>query len=171
MLIKKTIFTILFTTLFFSIFSLSIVYGGDILLENYGGATEGIENALQKDKASLALSEYINFIVKYSIGLLSIAAVVSIVYAGMLYISTEAFGKKSEAKSRIVNSIGALLLIFIAFIVFNQINPELLKVRFKPVKSSTDKAVDMNDMLAGFDKRLGITFNTTGRKKRLEMDG
>jgi hypothetical protein len=169
MLIKKTIFTILFTTFFFSIFSLSIVYGEDILLENYGVATKGIEDALQENKASLALSEYINFIVKYSIGLLSIAAVVSIVYAGMLYISTEAFGKKSEAKSRIVNSIGALLLIFIAFIVFNQINPELLKVRFKPVKSSTDKAVDMNDMLAGFDKRVHV--NLTDLKRSYEMDG
>jgi hypothetical protein len=49
---------------------------------------------------------------------------------------SESFIKKADGKDKIIRALGALLILFSAFIFFNTINPELLKVRFKPFKFS-----------------------------------
>ncbi len=119
---------------------------GFVLLENYPGL-EKVEEALNlkpgdvgyEDRSSIALGTYIDWIVKLSLGLLSIGAVITLVYAGITYIGSETWSKKSDAKDLILRSVGSLVLMFSAFIFFNQLNPELLKVRFKPVKTLPDK--------------------------------
>jgi TRAP-type C4-dicarboxylate transport system permease small subunit len=80
------------------------------------------------------------------LGLLSIGAVIALVYAGITYIGSETWSKKSDAKDLIIRSIGALVLMFSAFIFFDQLNPELLKVRFKPIKASPDETIQINSI-------------------------
>jgi hypothetical protein len=120
------------------------------LLENYGGL-EKVQEALVNGDPNKALGSYINFIVRYSIGLLSIGAVIMLVYAGIKYITVETFTGKSDSKKIIQRAIGALVLLFSAFIFFDQLNPELLKVRFKPLV--TEGAIKESD------KRYGNFFD------------
>jgi hypothetical protein len=56
---------------------------------------------------------------------------------------SESFVKKADGKDKIIRALGALLILFSAFIFFNTINPELLKVRFEPAGVSV-KADDLN---------------------------
>ncbi len=106
-------------------------------LEKYGkyeGDLEEVSDKVSAGDSSGALAAYINFIVKFSFGLGSIAAVALIVWGGIEYITSESFSGKSGGKDKIIRAFGALLILFSAFIFFDTINPELRKVRFKPLK-------------------------------------
>lgn len=107
------------------------------MLEDYG-INKQIISDIKTGDSNAALSSYINFIIKFSIGILSIAVVASLIFSGIEYIVSETFTKKLAGKERIMRSIGSLILVFSAFIFFNQLNPELLKVRFKPIEMSPD---------------------------------
>ena len=72
---------------------------GFALLENYGDEFDDIKDAINEGNSNEALSAYINFIVKFSSGLLSIGAVIMIIYAGIVYIGSETWLKKSDSKT------------------------------------------------------------------------
>jgi hypothetical protein len=93
-----------------------------------------------------------------------------LIYSGIEYIGSETFSKKSDAKDRIVRSVGALVLIFSAFIFFDQLNPELLKVRFEPIKTSPDK-VQINSISDIWSDDNFSDFDTTRRLNRFEKAG
>ena len=61
---------------------------GFALLENYSGL-EKVQEAVAVGDSSKALGAYIDFIVKFSLGLLSIGAVIMLIYAGITYIGSE----------------------------------------------------------------------------------
>ncbi|MCK5588739.1 MAG: hypothetical protein KAI16_00300 [Candidatus Pacebacteria bacterium] len=109
-----------------------------ILLENYGGLFSTNMEELQSDP-SVALAKYIDLIVKIAFGLGSIAAVALIVWGGMDYIG-ESFTKKIDGKNKIIRGIGAIVLLAVAFIFFQKVNPETLIVRFNPVNSDISVA-------------------------------
>ena len=106
-----------------------------ILLENYEGLFSTNMQALQGDP-STALTTYIDLIVKIAFGLGSIAAVALIVLGGIDYIG-ESFTKKTNGKNKIMRGIGAIVLLAVAFIFFQKVNPETLIVRFKPTQTHT----------------------------------
>ena len=106
-----------------------------ILLENYEGLFSTNMQALQGDP-STALTTYIDLIVKIAFGLGSIAAVALIIWGGMDYIG-ESFTKKTDGKNKIMRGIGAIVLLAVAFIFFQKVNPETLIVRFKPTSTGT----------------------------------
>ncbi|HUO50386.1 MAG TPA: hypothetical protein VMU25_02375 [Candidatus Paceibacterota bacterium] len=58
----------------------------------------------------------------------AILAVLRIAYAGWKYMSTDAFGQKTDAKEMIKNALIGLLLLLGIWIILNQINPDLLNL-------------------------------------------
>lgn len=55
-------------------------------------------------------------------------AVIMLIYAGVKYISTDAFGGKEEAKGIIENALWGLLLAMSAWLILNTINPNLVNL-------------------------------------------
>ena len=109
---------------------------------------EKVQQVVADGDSSKALGSYVDFIVKLSLGLLSIGAVIALIVVGITYIGSETWSKKSNAKDLIMRSIGSLVLMFSAFIFFNQLNPELLKVRFEPLidkEKIIDKDLEYRD--------------------------
>jgi hypothetical protein len=58
----------------------------------------------------------------------AILAVLRLSYAGWLYMSSDAFGKKSHAKEVIQDAVLGLLLLIGIYIILYQINPNLLNL-------------------------------------------
>jgi hypothetical protein len=58
----------------------------------------------------------------------AILAVLRLAYAGWLYMSSDAFGKKSDAKEVIRDAILGLLLLMGIYIILYQINPNILNL-------------------------------------------
>lgn len=133
-------------------FGIDTVFAADekatsiVLLEDYGTLDDDLQTAIQGGDSSLVLKEYIDMIVKIAFGLGSIGAVILIVFGGIEYITAQSFSKKSGGKDKLVRAIGALVILFSSFIVFNQLNPELLTVRFEPL--TPENNIDCTD--AGF---------------------
>ncbi len=64
--------------------------------------------------------------------LLAIAAtlaVIMIMYGGVVYMTTDAWTKKDEAKGIIWNAIQGLVLALVSYLILYTINPEILNVR------------------------------------------
>lgn len=75
-------------------------------------------------------STYIPNLVKLVIGLAGGFAVLRIIMGGFLYVSSDAFGKKSEAKETIQNALIGLLLAMSAYVILYTINPKLVDIGF-----------------------------------------
>jgi hypothetical protein len=75
-----------------------------------------------------ALAGFFNaaFTIALSVG--AILAVLRIAYAGWLYMSSDAFGKKSHAREVITDAVLGLLLLIGIYIILYQINPNLLNL-------------------------------------------
>jgi hypothetical protein len=70
------------------------------------------------------------FILLISLG--ALLGVVTLVISGIMYMTSEATDKKSEARSRIRNSIIGLILLAGCYLVLSTINPDLLRINFNP---------------------------------------
>lgn len=77
---------------------------------------------------SNSLPGFFNAVFTMAISLGAILAVLRLSYAGWLYMSSDAFGKKSQAKEVIFDAILGLLLLIGIWIILNQINPNLLNL-------------------------------------------
>jgi len=69
---------------------------------------------------------YIPGLFKLAIALAGVLAVIRIIYAGIIYMTTDAFTGKSSAKSKIWDAIWGLLLAIGAWTILNTINPKIL---------------------------------------------
>jgi hypothetical protein len=74
------------------------------------------------------LGDYLNIVVKFTIGFAGVLAVVMIVLGGITYMGSESFTKKEDAKGMIGHAIGGLLLALAAFLILNTINPNLVRL-------------------------------------------
>lgn len=86
------------------------------------------------------LQEYIPAIFKLAIGLSAVAAVLMIVIGGFQYISSDAIQGKKDGKGRIVNAIYGLVLVIAAWLILNEINPNLLEFNLNIEPVSTTQA-------------------------------
>jgi len=73
---------------------------------------------------------YLPGLFRLAIGLAGLLAVVRLIYAGIKYMSTDAFGEKSEAKGIIENALWGLGLAIAAWIILYTINPKLVEINF-----------------------------------------
>jgi hypothetical protein len=81
-------------------------------------------------------SQYIKGIFILMIGIAGGLAVLMIIFGGIKYMSTDAFGGKSEAKATIEHAIWGLLLAMSAWLILNTVNPKLVNFDLKiPVQS------------------------------------
>lgn len=70
---------------------------------------------------------YLPGLFRLLIGIAGGLAVIKIIWGGIRYMSTDAFGEKSEAKGTIENALWGLLLAMSAWLIVYTINPELVK--------------------------------------------
>lgn len=82
------------------------------------------DNNVVQNKISIAT--YIPQMIRLSIALAGAMAVIMLIFAGFQYISSEGFGKKSDAKEKIQNALLGLLLVIGSYSILYTINPELL---------------------------------------------
>ncbi len=71
------------------------------------------------------LSELFNALFNLAVLVGSIIAVILIAAAGIEYMTSDAAGKKGDAKNRIRNALVGLLLLLATYIIFEQINPSI----------------------------------------------
>lgn len=81
--------------------------------------------------AKTSTSTYLPGLFKLMIALATALAVVRLIYAGIKYMSTDAFGGKEDAKGIIEETLWGLLLVMSSWLIINTINPKLLDFDLK----------------------------------------
>lgn len=84
----------------------------------------GLAESLPQDNI---LGKYVPAVFKILIGLSAVFAVLMIVIGGFQYMSTDAIQGKTAGRDRIKNAIYGLVLVIAAWLILNEINPNLLK--------------------------------------------
>lgn len=82
------------------------------------------------DVTEVSIETYIPAMIKLIIAIAGALAVIRIILAGIQYMSTDAFGKKGEARGTITNAIIGLLLAIGAYTILNTLNPQLVNFDF-----------------------------------------
>lgn len=75
---------------------------------------------------STSLSDFINNLFRTAIAVGAILAVLRISYAGYRYMTSDAFGTKSDARKVITDVVIGLLLLLSIWLILRQINPQIL---------------------------------------------
>ena len=91
-----------------------------------------------------SLPDFFNAIFKTAISVGAILAVLRLAYAGWKYMSSDAFGQKSDAKDIIRDAIIGLLLLLGIYIILFQINPCLLNLDVLQSISGTQSTCSAN---------------------------
>lgn len=86
------------------------------------------------------LAQFFQAVFTFALSVGAILAVLRLAYAGWLYMSSDAFGKKSHAKEVITDAILGLLLLIGIYIVLYQINPCLLNLNIAQTIQSGSSA-------------------------------
>lgn len=88
---------------------------------------------------------YIKGIFTLMIAIAGALAVLAIIFGGIKYMSTDAFGGKSEAKTTIEHAIWGLLLAMSAWLILFTVNPNLVKfnlsIPIQPIPANTNPPV------------------------------
>lgn len=72
---------------------------------------------------------YINKLFMFSIGMATVLAVLMITIGGFKYMAVESFSGKTDARDMITNAITGLITLLFAWVLLNEINPEILKFK------------------------------------------
>lgn len=72
------------------------------------------------------LSTFLNTAFKTAITVGAILAVLRIVYAGVLYMTTDIFSRKKDAVQILQDAVWGMLLLLAVYLILNQINPDIL---------------------------------------------
>jgi hypothetical protein len=129
---KKTfIFLFLISTLFLAPSQAKEVRAANtdsyIVLAPLPGTTDCENRAVKSGESCRTdLPTYLTGIFKLFIALAAIIAILTIIWAGIKYMSAEKIGSKKEAIESIQNALWGLLLIILSFIILNTINPKIL---------------------------------------------
>lgn len=78
------------------------------------------------------LPTFLNKAFQLAIAIGAILAVLRIIYGGALYMGTDVFSKKNDAKTILQDAVLGLLLLLGTYLILNQINPDLLNLNFNP---------------------------------------
>jgi hypothetical protein len=89
-------------------------------------------NGSQSTSSKIEISDkgftsYINSILKYIYQLIALSAIFFLIYGGVEYLTSDLINKKSEGKETIQRVITGLIFVFTVWLIFNTINPDLLK--------------------------------------------
>jgi hypothetical protein len=103
-----------------SVYNLLAPIGNVTSIQTSGGTCPGNPNL------SNGVGCYLNWIFKLGIGLCTALAVVMIIIASIQYMGTESVWGKTEARSKILQSILGLVLAMGSYAILNTISPDLL---------------------------------------------
>jgi hypothetical protein len=137
---KNLIFLIIFFFQFSFLFLLSPIYArGECVAGEYCLLAPLPLNNGNLVKDSTKITEYIPQVLRLVIALAGAMAVIMLIFAGFQYISSEGFGKKSDAKEKIQNALLGLLLVIGSYSILYTINPDLLtlNLNINPVHRGT----------------------------------
>lgn len=77
---------------------------------------------------STSLTDFINKLFQTALALGAILAVLRLAFAGYMYMTTDIWGKKGEAKTIIGEVVMGILLLFSIYLILKQINPQILNL-------------------------------------------
>ncbi|MFZ2593856.1 MAG: hypothetical protein WAX38_03740 [Minisyncoccia bacterium] len=81
-----------------------------------------------------SIGPFLNAIFKMSISIGGVVAVSQFVYGGLVYMMSESGAvQMGESKGRMTNAVLGLLMLLSTYIIFQQINPDMLKLSVEPV--------------------------------------
>ncbi|MGE5540837.1 MAG: DUF4329 domain-containing protein [Bacillota bacterium] len=87
-----------------------------------------------------SLAPFLSQVYKMCIGIAAVLAVLQLMHAGILYMGGDSVTEKKQAKDLIGTTLAGLLLVLSPVIVFNIINPDILKLDLTSVKELTPKS-------------------------------
>jgi hypothetical protein len=121
-----------------------------------------IESVFTVDNDSF--TKYLNMIIKLTIGIAGVLAVIMIVMGGIQYMGSELISNKEQGKSQIMNALLGLLITLGAYALLYTINPELLNSSPNRSMDEVTIIVDIKDNTPETPKngvyRNGQLFNT-----------
>ncbi len=79
-------------------------------------------------EANADLSTFVNAMFKAAIGIGAMLAVLQLARAGFLYMGSDMWHKKEQAKHLMQDAVVGLLILMAVWLVLNQINPQLLNL-------------------------------------------
>ena len=90
----------------------------------------GVDLAPYMTKAfeSTSLAPFVNAIFKASLAIGAMLAVLQLARAGFLYMGSDMWSKKEQAKHLMSDALFGLLLLLAIWLILNQINPQLLNL-------------------------------------------
>ncbi len=91
---------------------------------------------------SNALADYINTIIRLTIGLAAVLAVLMIIMGGLEYITSELPGAKGEGKQKITNAVVGLLVALGAWVLLYTINPKLVETDLSNLQTTTIQYIE-----------------------------
>lgn len=80
-----------------------------------------------------SLDDYVKSIYRFALALTAIAALVSLIIGGIVYITSETISSKENAKEYIWNAVIGLLLAVSAYLILYTINPDLVSFKEPPL--------------------------------------
>src|SRR3989344_501382 len=89
------------------------------------------------DISSLTMAQYINYIYIFVLGVIGIAVFASLVFWGVVWISSGIADKRGMALGKIKDAFTGLAIALGAYIILNTINPDLLTLKDIGIKKIT----------------------------------
>ena len=129
------------------------------------GTTEPCDPKKDPSKAGqycTNIGTYIQGAYKLAIGLSIAVAVIMIFWGGFEYLLSQTPFGKSDGKARIQNAIGGLLLVLLAFLILQTINPNLVNFNFSLDLSKTGGSTNVPIIYDPSIPVVGDNSNTSG---------
>ncbi len=102
---------------------------------------------------NINLGSFIQYAFNLLIAVAAVAAVFMMVYGGFLYMTSDAWSKKSEGITKFKNAIYGLLMVLSAFLILRTVNPKLVEIP-KSIPPIDVPASQMQSPMALFDQML-----------------
>jgi len=110
-------YLIIILLIFCSLFAVHFALAGYTLEVGLPNASEGTE---------VGLIQYINYLYLFGLGLVGVAALISLVIGGFMYMLSDTVTTKDKAREYISGAIYGLILALAAYLILNTINPDLV---------------------------------------------
>lgn len=102
----------------------------------------------------VTMGPYVSGFFKLAIGLSAVAAVAMIVAGGFQYMSSDAISGKQAGKDRVWNAVISLVLVFAAWLILNEINPNLLNINLNVEPATVTAPTGADGTLVAGGKEL-----------------
>ncbi len=124
-------------------------------LPGMGDAADGYRVDVSK-----GIGDYINTIIRLTLGAIGVLSVLMIVVGGIEYMSTVSMGEKEGAKSRIMHALYGLLLALCSYLILKTINPRLVDGGVALPAATVEVKPDQYTPTSGGGEAIGATAAT-----------